>query len=251
MGRRELAESDGFFSSQGFLVRSLNLSQLRPGFLHRRPSHRHWNHAGTPVATAHSYQLVASKTIHQTDLRLTLGHVTSSAELAKIDPDTGLQFNQGPSRLRFMTVAVRRNFRSASLLATFSKADARDLNTGEPTPEAPRTIFDLLGTIQKLPFRLQARGEFEYVGTKPLGTGCLPVLTAECTGTPVKEFRGALVRPFWNGRMDAGVNFLIATRLHRPDHREFLPLRHPGSSRRPHPLLRQPILTYKFGHSAP
>jgi hypothetical protein len=168
------------------------------------------NTVGTPVATSHSYQFVASKTLHNTDLRLTLGHVTGSAELAKIDPDTGLQFNEGPSRLRFMTVAVRQNFRSGSLLATFSKADARDLNSGEPTPEAPRTIFDLLGTIQKLPFRLQARGEFEYGGTKPLGTGCLPNLNGECTGTPVKEFRGALVRPFMKGRVNAGVNFLIA-----------------------------------------
>ncbi len=206
---------------------------------------------GTPVATAHSYQLVASKTIHKTDVRLTLGHVTSSAELAKIDPDTGLQFDQGPSRLRFMTVAVRRNFRSASLLATFSKADARDLNTGQPTPEAPRTLFDLLGTIQKLPFRLQARGEFEYVGTKPLGTGCLPVLTAECTGTPVKEFRGALVRPFWNGRMDAGVNFLIASgytgqtteNFYPSDVQEVVGVRIPSYA--------SLSLTYRFGHSAP
>ena len=110
-----------------------------------------------------------------------------------------------------MMFALRRNFRVASLLATFSKADARDLNTGQPTPEAPRTIFDLLGTIQKLPFGLQARGEFEYVGTKPLGTGCLPVLINECTGTQVKEFRGALVRPFLSGRLTAGVNFLIAS----------------------------------------
>ena len=167
--------------------------------------------AGTPVATARAYQLVASKTIHKTDVRLTLGHVTNSQQLAKIDPDTGLPFDEGPSRLRFMTFTVRQNFRVASLLATFSKADARDLNTGQPTPEAPRTIFDLLGTIQKLPFGLQARGEFEYVGTKPLGTGCLPVLINECTGTPVKEFRGALVRPFLNGRLTAGVNFLIAS----------------------------------------
>jgi hypothetical protein len=167
--------------------------------------------AGTPVATARAYQLVASKTIHKTDVRLTLGHVTNSQQLAKIDPDTGLPFDEGPSRLRFMTFTVRRNFRSASLLATFSKADARDLNTGQPTPEAPRTIFDLLGTIQKLPFGLQARGEFEYVGTKPLGIGCLPVLIDECTGTPVKEFRGALVRPFLNGRLTAGLTFLIAS----------------------------------------
>jgi hypothetical protein len=70
--------------------------------------------------------------------------------------------------------------------------------------------LELLGTIQKLPFRLQARGEFEYVGTKPLGTGCLAESTAECTGTPVKEFRGAVMRPFLNGRMNVGVNFLIA-----------------------------------------
>jgi len=166
---------------------------------------------GTPVATAHSYQLVASKMVGKTDIRLTLGHVTSSAELAKIDPDTGLLQNQGPGRMRFMTLAVGHTFQFGSLLATFSKADARDLLSGAPTPEAPRTILDFLGTIQRLPFRLQARGEFEYIGTKPLGTGCNPGnLTAECTGTPVKEFRGALLRPFLNGRLDAGVNFLIA-----------------------------------------
>jgi carboxypeptidase family protein len=166
---------------------------------------------GTPVATSHSYQLVASKSVHRTDVKLTLGHVTSSAELAKIDPDTGLQFDEGPSRLRFVTFSVRQSFSQGSLLATFSKADARDLDSGDPTPEAPRTIFDLLGTIQKLPFRLEARGEFEYVGTKPLGTGCMPNLSAECTGTPVKEFRAAIVRPFKEGRLNVGVNMLIAS----------------------------------------
>jgi len=167
--------------------------------------------AASPVATSHSYQLVANKTARNTDFKITLGHVTSSAELGKIDPDTGAQFDFGPSRLRFMTIAVQHTFRQASLLATFSKADARDLMTGEPTPEAPRTLFDLLGTVQKLPLRLQMRGEFEYVGRKPLGTGCAPNLNAECTGTSVKEFRGALVRPFQNGRLTAGANFLIAS----------------------------------------
>ena len=205
--------------------------------------------AGTPVATARAYQLVASKTIHKTDVRLTLGHVTNSKQLAKIDPDTGLPFDEGPSRLRFMTLTVRRNFRSASLLATFSKADARDLNTGEPTPEAPRTIFDLLGTIQKLPFGLQARGEFEYVGTKPLGTGCLPVLMNECTGTPLKEFRGALVRPFLNGRLTAGVNFLIASgytgqtteNFYPSDVQEVVGVRIPSYA--------SATLTYRFGRT--
>lgn len=166
---------------------------------------------GTPVSTAHSYQFVASKTLRNTDFKFTLGHVTTSQTLAKIDPDTGLQADEGPGRLRFMTVAVRRNFRQSSLLATFSKADARDLIGGQTTPEAPRTIFDLLGTVQKLPWRLQARGEFEYVGAKPLGTGCSPNNpNAECTGVPVKEFRVAMIRPLLNGRMDAGVNLLLA-----------------------------------------
>jgi hypothetical protein len=205
---------------------------------------------GTPIATSHSYQLVTSKTIHKTDLRLTLGHVTSSAELAKIDPDTGLQFNQGPSRLRFMTFAVRQNFSYLSVLATFSKADARDLDSGEPTPEAPRTLFDLLGTIQKLPFRLQARGEFEYIGTKPLGTGCLPNLNAECTGTPVKEFRGAVVRPFMDRRLDAGVNFLIARgysgqtteNIYPSDIQEVVGVRIPAYA--------SVSVTYRFGRSA-
>jgi hypothetical protein len=165
---------------------------------------------GTPVSTAHSYQLVTSKTIRSTDFKLTLGHVTTSQTLAKLDPDTGLQEPEGPGRLRFMTMAVRENFRQVSLLATFSKADARDLMSGLPTPEAPRTIFDLLGTTQKLPWQLQLRGEFEYVGTKPLGTGCNPNQAAECTGVPVKEFRASLVRRFLDGRLDAGVNMLIA-----------------------------------------
>ncbi len=166
--------------------------------------------AGTPIATAHSYQLVASKTIAQTDLKVTLGHVTTSQELGKIDPDTGLQEDQGPGRLRFLTAAVRRTFSQGSILATFSKADARDIDTGQPTPEAPRTIFDLLGIAQRLPLRLEARGEFEYVGRKPLGTGCAPDLNAQCVGTSVKEFRAAVVRPFLNRRLDVGVNMLIA-----------------------------------------
>ena len=167
--------------------------------------------AGTPVATAHSYQLVASKTSGQTDLKLTLGHVTTSQELGKIDPDTGLQEDVGPARLKFLTVTVRQNFSQGSILATFSKADARDLNSGDPTSEAPRTIFDLLGNAQKLPLGLQARGDFELVGRKPLGTGCAPDQNAQCTGTAVKEFRAAVVRAFDEGRCDLGVNMLIAS----------------------------------------
>jgi hypothetical protein len=52
-----------------------------------------------PVETARSYQLVASKTFHNTDLKLTLGHETQSAEYGKFDPDDGIQFDLGPGRI--------------------------------------------------------------------------------------------------------------------------------------------------------
>jgi hypothetical protein len=102
-----------------------------------------------------------------------------------------------------VTFAARRYFHGGSLQASFSKADARDLSSGLPVPEAPRTVFDGLGTWERLPFHLQARGEFEEVGRKPLGDGFVSV--------PVREFRGALARPFLKGRLQAGINFLIAS----------------------------------------
>jgi len=165
----------------------------------------------TPVNTAHSYQLVVSKTVHKTDVRLTLGHVTTSQTLGQLDADTGLQQDQGPGRLRFMTVAVRHTFSQGSILVSFSKADARDIDSGRSTPEAPRTIVDFLGTVQKLPFRLKAKGEFEYIPAKPLGTGCAPDPNAECLGVPVKEFRAAVARAFLDGRLTVGINMLIAS----------------------------------------
>lgn len=205
--------------------------------------------AGTPVATAHSYQLVASKAIANTDLKVTLGHVTTSQELAKIDPDTGLQLNQGSGRLKFVTAAARHNFSQGSILATFSKADARDLNSGQPTPEAPRTLFDLLGNAEKLPFRLQARGEFEYVGRKPLGTGCLPDLNAQCVGTSVRELRAAIVRPFLDSRLDVGVNLLIAGGYTGQTIENFYPsdLQQVVGVRIP--SYASVNVTYKFGHT--
>lgn len=204
----------------------------------------------TPVNTAHSYQLVASKTVNKTDIRLTLGHVTTSQTLGQLDPDTGLQADQGPGRLRFMTLTVRRNFSQVSLLATFSKADARDLNSGQPTPEAPRTILDLLGTIQKLPFRLQARGEFEYVAAKPLGTGCLPDPNAECIGVPVKEFRAAVIRPFMSGRLTVGVNMLIASGHTGQTLEIFAPSNIPEAAGVRIPFYAAGALTYRFGRTA-
>ena len=204
----------------------------------------------TPVNTAHAYQLVASKTISGTDFRLTLGHVTTSQTLAQLDPDTGLQEEHGPGRLRFMTIAVRRDFRQGSFLATFSKADARDLDTGQPTPEAPRTLFDFLGTTQKLPLRLEARAEFEYVPAKPLGTGCLPNLAAECVGVPVKELRAVLIRPFLSGRLTAGVNMLIAGGYTGQTLETFSPSSVSEITGVRLPSYASGTLTYHFGKSA-
>lgn len=158
---------------------------------------------GTPISREHSYQMVVSKMFFGTDFRVTLGHATTEASLAKIDPDTGLQENQGPGRNKFITLAARRYFGFGLLQASVSKADARDLNTGLPTPEAPRLIVDVLGTVNKLPFGLQARAEFEEVGANPLGDGFVSV--------PMREFRGALLRTFPSRRMDVGGNFLLAS----------------------------------------
>jgi hypothetical protein len=168
-----------------------------------------------PLETARSYQLVASKRFRNTDLNLTLGRETQSAEYGKIDPDDGLQFNLGPGRIRFLAVTLRQSFHYGSLQATFEQADARDLDSGQVTPEAPRLIGDIAGTLERLPFHLRAKGEFEYVGRKAVGNGCnenIPTdLTSYCLGVPNKEFRISLVRPFLEGRIDVGVNMMIAS----------------------------------------
>jgi hypothetical protein len=70
-------------------------------------------------------------------------------------------------------------------------------------PEAPRVIWDAVASENQLPFHLQVRGEFEYVKAKPLGEGF--------TGVPVREIRGAVLRPFLENRMSIGVNFLLAS----------------------------------------
>jgi hypothetical protein len=186
----------------------------RLGFAAGQPSATGTLTAVDPVETARSYQLIAGKRFHNTDLRLTLGHETQSAEYGKIDPDTGLRFDLGPGRIRYMALTLRQSFRYGSMQATVEQADARDLNSGQVTPEAPRLIGDFSWTYQKLPFHLQAKGEFEYVGRKVLGNGCDESdpadLTSYCLGVPVKEFRLALARPFLDGKINVGVNMMIA-----------------------------------------
>jgi Carboxypeptidase regulatory-like domain len=174
-----------------------------------------------PVETARSFQLVASKVFRRTELRLTLGHETQSAEYGKIDPDQGLQFDLGPGRIRYLAFTLRQTIGNGSLAATIEPADARLVNTAySVVPEAPRLIGDVSGTYRKLPFQLQAKGEFEYVGRKVVGNGCSEAaylsgdanaLKAYCLGVASKEFRLALTREFLEGRLNAGVNTMIAS----------------------------------------
>jgi len=158
---------------------------------------------GSPVSRAHSWQAVLSKSAAQFQFRLVLARITQEQKLAKIDPDTGLQYDEGPGRNRFLTGSVSRCFRNGMVQASVSRADAREVTSGLPIPEAPRTIADVLGTLDRLPFHLQARAEYEQVGRTPLGDGFV--------GVSIREFRGSLSRPFLEGAMRAGVYFLIAS----------------------------------------
>jgi hypothetical protein len=157
----------------------------------------------TLLAPSCAYQLRVSKVIKQFQFNVTLRRVRNSQELAKIDPDTGLQEDLGPSLNRVISVSLQRNFSHGAIYISYAQADARDTQTGEPVPEAPRLIWDAVGSYNHLPFHIQARGEFEYVRAKPLGDGFV--------GMPVTEFRGAVLRPFLDNRMSLGANFLLAS----------------------------------------
>ncbi len=156
----------------------------------------------TLLAPSRAYQLVISKVIKQTQFYVTLRRVSNSLELAKIDPDTGLQEVVGPSLNKVISVSAQRHFSRGSFYLSYAQADARDRITGEPIPEAPRMIVDAVGSLNRLPFHLRLRGEYEFVKAKPLGDGF--------TGVPVQEIRGAILRPFLEDRMSIAVNFLIA-----------------------------------------
>ena len=162
------------------------------------------NGAGLPtlLAPSRAYQLVFSKVLKQTQFYVTLRHISNSQELAKIDPDTGLQEVVGPSVNKVLTVSAQRNFTYGAIYISYAQADARDAQTGAPIPEAPRFIWDTVGSYKHLPFGLWVRGEFEYARAKPLGDGF--------TGVPVTEFRGAVLKPLREETMSIAANFLIA-----------------------------------------
>jgi hypothetical protein len=157
----------------------------------------------TLLAPSRALQLRFSKDVKQYQLNLTLRRTSNSQELAKIDPDTGLQEDVGPSLNHSIVLSVQRNFSRGAFYVSYAQADARDTITGAPVPEAPRLIWDAVASVNRLPWKLEARGEFEFVRAKPLGDGF--------TGAPVYEVRGAVLRPFLNRRMSLGANFLIAS----------------------------------------
>jgi antitoxin component of RelBE/YafQ-DinJ toxin-antitoxin module len=109
----------------------------------------------TLLSPSRAYQLVLSKVVKQTPLYVTLRRVSNSQELAKIDPDTGLQEIVGPSLNKVLAVSAQRNFSHGVLYLSYSQADARDTQTGEPTPEAPRMIWDAVASENQLPFHLR------------------------------------------------------------------------------------------------
>lgn len=155
------------------------------------------------ITSSRAYEAILKKQVENTRFRLALVRVANSEETANIDADTGLERYVGPSLNRALTASVERVFRPGSIEASFSRADARDRITGQPIPEAPRLIWDAAGNWNRLPLRLQARGEFEYVGRKPLGDNF--------NGVPVRELRGAILRSFREGRESLGVQFLAAS----------------------------------------
>jgi hypothetical protein len=166
-----------------------------------------------PLERSHALQLVLEKQVAGTDVRLTLSRTTETATLAKIDPDNGSADDLGPSTIKFLTASVRHQFSFGTLQGIVSKADARLLTfngvPGTVTPEAPRTIFDVLTTLDKLPLGLHGRAEYEYVGHKFLDAGN-PDHPEQYEAIPVGETRLALVRSFLEGRFTVGLDGLVA-----------------------------------------
>ena len=175
--------------------------------------------APSPFERSHSEQLVLEKALSATDVRVTVGRTTNTETTGKIDPDNGTPFDLGPGNMKFLTVSVRHQFDSyGTLQAVFSKADGRLLGAtidgvsipAQITVEAPRTIFDVLSTLDKLPLGLHGRGEYEYVGHRILDTANSQDGEQQLEANPVGETRLALVRAFVGGRMEVGANGMIA-----------------------------------------
>lgn len=158
---------------------------------------------GTPVALSRAYQAVLTQSVKGTDFRVVLARVSNSQEVARLDPDTGLQQNVGPSLVRSFAASARRHFSFGSLQATFARARAMDRSTGQDVPEAPRLIWDVSAMSVRLPSHMRASVGLECVGRKPLGDGF--------TAMPVREIHSSVSRSFGNGLFDGRVYWLLAS----------------------------------------
>ncbi len=171
----------------------------------------------SPFERSHAEQLVLEKEFSGSDLRVTLGQTTTTATSGKIDPDNGTEFDLGPSTLKFLTASARHQFSFGTVQAVFSKADARlqpfgsaaNYSPAMVVPEAPRTIFDALSTLDRMPLGLHARGEYEYVGHRLLDVGNT-LHPSQYEAIPVGETRLAVVRSFLSGRLELAGNSELA-----------------------------------------
>jgi len=152
-------------------------------------------------------------------VRVTLGRTTTTATLAKIDPDNGLAEDEGAGTLEFLTASVRRQFSFGTLQTVLSKADARDDDTGLPTPEAPRTIFDALATLDRLPVACMCAASTSMWATKLARRwqSRSPGPIRGCPGGRNTPCRGARVSQWPIG---TGSERHVGARLHGSDHRD-------------------------------
>jgi hypothetical protein len=205
---RSLHSSDGVTSPKGSLTLHANRQAWLPIVTLQYGEGFHTNDPrivgvgpSSAVAVSRAYQLTATEFVKGTEVRVALARVSNSQELAKIEPDTGLAEDLGPSLVRSLTVSARRKFRGGTIQASFARATAKDRLTGRDVPEAPRLIWDFYGSTDRLPMKLQASVGFSYVGKRPLGDGFVAV--------PVQELSESLERSLREGRITVGGQFVI------------------------------------------
>ena len=73
--------------------------------------------------------------IKQTQLDLTLRRTSNSQELAKIDPDTGLRQDNGPSLNKAIAVSLQRNFSHGAIYFSCAKPIPEIRNPGFRCPK--------------------------------------------------------------------------------------------------------------------
>ena len=96
-----------------------------------------------------------------------LSRVNNSQELGRINPDTGLQQNVGPSLVRSLMFSMHHHFWFGSVQATFVRATASETLNGQDVPEAPRLIRDVWihRCSECKAARCRARPEHEIYGS--------------------------------------------------------------------------------------